>query len=294
MLQCIFWVANVLCVKTYCIFAHIQVNKTTYSNFTIFTTMKKSSFLAFLFIAVTQWAMAAERDFYQIQTYRLSDKAQEVRMDKYLKTAYLPALHRAGIKTVGVFKPIASDTAAGNQIMVLVPLTSPDQLDKLQTTLAADATYQTAGADVLKAPHTNVAFARKQSTVLKAFKDAPRMFAPKFTTKRADQVFELRSYEGATEYLYSQKVKMFNEGGEIALFKKLGFNPVFFAEVLSGNVMPNLMYMISFSNMESHDTHWDAFGKHPDWKKMSSLDEYQNTVSNIIRVMYHPTDYSDL
>lgn len=256
--------------------------------------MKKSIFLTFLFIVLAQLSMATERDFYQIQTYRLSDKAQEVRMDKYLKTAFLPALHRAGIKTVGVFKPVASDTAAGNQIMVLVPLTSPDQLDKLQTTLAADATYQSAGADVLTAPYNNVAFARKESVVLKAFKDAPRLFTPKFTTKRSDQVFELRSYEGATEYLYRQKVKMFNEGGEIALFKKLDFNPVFFAEVISGNLMPNLMYMISFENMESHDTHWSAFGNHPDWKKMSALDEYQNTVSRIVRVLYYPTEYSDI
>ena len=256
--------------------------------------MKKWAFLASLFMAMTQLAMAAERDFYQIQTYRLSDKAQEVRMDKYLKTAYLPALHRAGIKTVGVFKPVASDTAAGNQIMVFVPLTSLDQLDKLQVTLAADAAYQKAGADVLKAPYNNVAFARKESVVLKAFKDAPRLFTPKFTTKRSEQVFELRSYEGATEYLYSQKVKMFNEGGEIALFKKLDFNPVFFSEVVSGNLMPNLMYMISFDNMESHDTHWTAFGNHPEWKKMSSLDEYQNTVSRIVRILFYPTDYSDI
>jgi len=256
--------------------------------------MKKWAFLVSLFIAMTQLAMAAKRDFYQIQTYRLSDKAQEVRMDKYLKTVYLPALHRAGIKTVGVFKPVASDTAAGNQIMVFIPLTSPNQLDKLQVTLAADAAYQTAGADVLKAPYNGVAFARKESVVLKAFKDAPRLFTPKFTTKRSEQVFELRSYEGATEYLYRQKVKMFNEGGEIALFKKLDFNAVFFSEVISGDLMPNLMYMISFDNMESHDTHWSAFSNHPEWKKMSSLDEYQNTVSRIVRVLYYPTDYSDI
>lgn len=256
--------------------------------------MKKSIFLTFLFIVLAQLSMAAERDFYQIQMYRLSDKAQEVRMDKYLKIAYLPALHRAGIKTVGVFKPVASDTAAGNQIMVLVPLTSPDQLDKLQTTLAADAAYQSAGADVLKAPYNDPAFKRKESIILKSFKYAPKLSTPKFTTKRSDQVFELRSYEGATEHLFRQKVKMFNEGGEIALFKKLDFNPVFFTEVISGNLMPNLMYMISFENMESHDTHWSAFGNHPDWKKMSALDEYQNTVSRIVRVLYYPTDYSDI
>ena len=87
---------------------------------------------------------------------------------------------------------------------------------------------------------------------------------------------------------------MFNEGGECALFEKLGFNAIFFGEVISGADMPNLMYMTSFENMESNQEHWKAFREHPDWKELSGKEEYKNTVSHIDKWLCHPTDYSDI
>jgi len=248
--------------------------------------------LVLLFAAV-QFVNAAGHDFYQIQVFRLNSKAQETRTDNFLKMAYLPALHRAGIKTAGVFKPIASDTISGNQIIVWLPLTSPDQLDKLQSTLAKDAVYQTAGADFLNAPFDNVPFQRKESILLKAFPEAPAFFIPKHKTKPSDRIYELRSYEGPTENLFRQKVKMFNQGGEIKIFKSLDFNAVFYAEVISGSTMPNLMYLTTFADMAAHDAHWDAFRNHPDWKKLSALSEYQHTVSKSVKMLLYPTDYSD-
>ena len=86
---------------------------------------------------------------------------------------------------------------------------------------------------------------------------------------------------------------MFNEEGEAKLFKELGFNALFFAEVISGNTMPNLMYLTTFADMASHDEHWKNFGAHPKWKKMAALDEYKNTVSHSVITLLHPTDYSD-
>lgn len=255
--------------------------------------MTRLTLAAILVFALTQFVSAATRDFYQIQVYLLSSKAQEERMDNYLKTAYLPALHRAGIKTVGVFKPIASDTTSGKKIIVWLPLTSLDQVDKLQNTLAKDAAYQKAGADVLNAPFDNVAFKRKESILLKAFPDAPNYVIPGHKTKPSEKIYELRSYEGPTENLFRQKVKMFNEGGEIKLFKSLEFNAVFYAEVISGSSMPNLMYLTTFADMTAHDAHWKAFGSHPEWKRISALDEYKHTVSNSVKILLNPTDYSD-
>ena len=255
--------------------------------------MKHLTIAAILLFAFNQFVTAAGRDFYQIQVYRLNGKSQEQRVDNYLKTAYLPALHRAGIKYVGVFKPIASDTASKNMVIVWLPLTSPDQLDKLQNTLEKDITYQTTGEDFLNAPFDNVPFQRKESILLKAFPDAPTFFIPKFKTPHSKRIYELRSYEGPTENLYRQKVKMFNEGGEIKIFKSLDFNGVFFAGVISGSTMPNLMYLTTFADMAAHDAHWDAFKNHPDWKKLSGLEEYKHTVSKAIKILLSPTDYSD-
>ena len=89
---------------------------------------------------------------------------------------------------------------------------------------------------------------------------------------------------------------MFNEGGEIGLFKQLGFNAVFYGKVISGSRMPNLMYMTAFENMAAHDEHWKAFSNDPLWKKISAMPEYENkvSVSRNDRILMHATDYSDI
>ena len=62
---------------------------------------------------------------------------------------------------------------------------------------------------------------------------------------------------------------MFNEGGEIGIFEKIGANAVFYAQVLLGSQKPRLMYMTTYSDMKSHDEHWAAFRNHPEWKTLS-------------------------
>jgi hypothetical protein len=107
-------------------------------------------------------------------------------------------------------------------------------------------------------------------------------------------VYELRSYEGHTEKIYQNKVKMFNDGDEVGLFKRLGFNAVFYGEVLSGSRMPNLMYMTTFESKEERDAHWKAFSADPQWKTLSAMPEYQKNVSKNVQIFLRPTQYSDL
>ena len=65
---------------------------------------------------------------------------------------------------------------------------------------------------------------------------------------------------------------MFNEGGEIDLFKRLDFQAVFYADVLSGSRMPNLVYMVVFENAATREEHWKAFGiKSRNGKKFQSI-----------------------
>lgn len=247
----------------------------------------------FIVCSTSLAAISASRDYYQIQVYRLSGKAQQEKMENFLKNAYLPALHRAGIPKIGVFKPLESDTTTTKLLYVWIPFASLEHFSKIQDVLLADKEYQTKGMDVLGAPFDQKPFIRKESILLKAFPDAPNFFVPSFKTSPAERVYELRSYEGPTENLFRQKVKMFNEGGEIKLFKKLDFNAVFYAEVVSGSTMPNLMYLTTFADMPTHDERWATFRAHPEWKALSALPEYQNTVSKSVKLLLHPTDYSD-
>jgi len=235
------------------------------------------------------------RDYYQIKVYNLKDKAQETAVDNYLKDAYLPALHKAGIKKVGVFKPIETDTANfGKKIFVFIPLKELAQIEKIEESMAKDKDYQAKGAAYINAPFDNPPYVRMESILLKAFSAQPDFFAPKFSTPKSEHIFELRSYQSATEKIYRKKVEMFNEGGETKIFEKIGANAIFYGEVLSGSEMPNLMYMTSYENMKSNENCWKAFREHPDWKKLSGMEEYKNTVSKINKYMLYPAEYSDI
>lgn len=234
------------------------------------------------------------RDYYQIKTYQIDSGDQESRLDAYLEKAYLPALHRAGIESVGVFKPIEGENEDLKIIMVFIPLRSLQEFGELDGILAGDETYQTDGKDYIEASHDNPPYARIESILLKSFSAMPQFAIPELSSPTSQRVYELRSYEGATEQLYERKVEMFNEAGEVALFKELEFNPVFFGEVISSAHMPHLMYMTTFSDTLSQQECWNAFRVHPDWLEMKELERYQNTVSHITRYLMYPTDYSDI
>ncbi len=249
--------------------------------------------IAFFVTFLANSGMAKSRDYYQIQVYRLTGKIQEEKVDNFLKNAYLPALHRAGIKSIGVFKPIETDTTSGKRVYVWVPFTSLDHFAKIQDILIKDTEFQKSGIDFLGAPFDQVPFARKESILLRAFPDAPNFVLPKFQTAPSARIYELRSYEGPTENLFRKKVQMFNEGGEMKIFTSLDFNAVFYSEVVSGSTMPNLMYLTTFADMDARKAHWDAFKNHPDWKRLSGMAEYKNTVSKSVILFLHPTDYSD-
>ena len=238
-------------------------------------------------------AAPAKQMYYEIKIYRVKNSAQAERIDSYLKDAYLPALHRAGITSVGVFKPVESDTAFGKIIYVFIPYKTVAQYLKLPALLEKNKEYQKSSREFLDAPYNDPPFARYESILLKAFMNMPVFMPPAYTNPAGERIYELRSYESATEAKAAKKIEMFNRGGEIALFQKLGFNPVYFAEVLMGSHKPNLMYMTTFRDMKTHDEKWVLFRNDPEWAKMSGLEEYKNTVSKANVYLLHPTSYSD-
>jgi len=250
-----------------------------------------------LFFASTFYLSAQssgkKREYYQLITYQFSSSAQEQSIDGYLEKALLPALHRKSIKQVGVFKPIANDTSVRKIIYVLIPSSKMENLVALSTQLLKDKDYLQAGKEYLDALNTNPPYQRMESTLMYAFVMAPKMILPKLTGPKSDRVYELRSYESPTEKYYRNKVKMFNEGGEVALFDRLQFNAIFYAEVISGSRMPNLIYMTSFENMDERNKHWKSFGDDPEWKKLVSMEEYKNNVSKAEIILTRAAVYSD-
>lgn len=231
--------------------------------------------------------------YYELKIYRLADAADESRVENFLQNAFIPAMHRNGVKTVGVFKPVKEDTVNSKRIYVLIPYKSLSEFEKVNASIQKDPQYQAAGGDYINSSHTDPPYTRIETIILKSFRFMPAPAVPNLKGTKTERVYELRSYEGATEKLYQSKVHMFNEGGEITLFNRLNFNAVFYGEVLSGSNMPNLMYMTSFENKADRDAHWKAFGEAPEWKAMVKLPQYQNTVSKNTQYLLNPTSYSD-
>jgi hypothetical protein len=236
---------------------------------------------------------AGKRDYYEIKLYRINTNDQVKQVNQFLKDDYIPALHRAGIGKIGVFHPVGNDTAAEKKIYVFIPLRSLKDVDLVANITATDSKLKQTNA-YLDIPFNASPYKRVETIVLKAFEGMPSFQAPALTGNKADRIYELRSYESATSRLYRQKVKMFNEGGEIALFKRLEFNAVFYAEVLAGSHMPNLMYMTSFNNWAERNEHWKKFSEDPEWLKLKVVPEYLNTVSKNEQEYLHPAEFSEL
>lgn len=230
--------------------------------------------------------------YFELKVYHFSNAGQEATIDSFLQYHYLPFLHASKLNNIGVFKAISNDTAADKKIYVFIPFNSLKEVENfsnesITVTLSGDAGY-------VNAAYNKPAYNRFETILLKAFPLMPAMAASKLTGPKSDRVYELRSYEGPSEKFFRNKVKMFNEGGEISLFARLGFNGVFYSEVVFGSRMPNLMYMTSFENMQSREEHWKAFTNDPEWKRLSALPEYQHNVSHSDITFLRPTEFSDL
>jgi hypothetical protein len=265
--------------------------------------MKKILYLFLLFLFVKcgsskhmtagQNKAPAARSYYTLQVYHLSTPDQLNLVETFLKTAYLPALHRHGIATVGVFKPADNDTATDKKVIVFTPFKTLQQFQQTTRQLQIDVSLEQAVPAYVNAPYNSPPYSRCETMLVHAFDQMPAMEVPRLSGPRASRIYELRSYEGPTEKFYRNKVQMFNEGGEVTLFKRLNFNAVFYGSVLAGARMPNLVYMTTFENMADRDAHWKTFSDDPEWKTLSAKPEYQNNVSKGDTYLLTPTEYSD-
>lgn len=230
--------------------------------------------------------------YYELKIYHLKNKLQEKNLDVFLQSAYLPAMHRAGIPTIGIFKPIEPDTS-NRRVYVFIPFKSLNEFASTEQSLQQDKTYLENGKEYINASYQTPPYDRMESILLHAFSGMPSPRVPALVSEKSKRVYELRSYESATEKYFVNKVEMFNEGQEIEIFERLGFNAIFYGEVLSGSRMPNLMYMTSFNDRGDREEHWKQFREDPEWIKLSSIPKYQKNVSKADIILLYPADYSD-
>ncbi|MDQ1089285.1 NIPSNAP family protein [Siphonobacter sp. SORGH_AS_1065] len=221
--------------------------------------------------------------YFELRVYELKGNAQE----NYLKSALVPALNRQGIKNVGVFRELGKGEPP--LLYVLIPYPSINAFAEVNSRLSQDSEYQKASESYRNLLPDRASYARYKSSFMQAFSGFPQLAVP----KNESRIFELRTYEGFSQDAVRRKIAMFNDA-EIQVFNKVGLTPVFFGEVKIGDSLPCLTYLLTFPSMEVRDANWKKFGNDADWKRISGLPEYANTVSRIQRVFLEPVAFSQI
>jgi len=227
-----------------------------------------------------------EREYFELRRYRTLNRAKTGLLGDFLRDVGIAAMNRIGIQPIGVFNVMYGPSQS--TLYVLLVHKSLESVVQASARLLADAEF--AKADLVNAPLTEPGYVRYESSLMVAFKDMPRLQVP----QKKSQIFELRTYESHSIKAAKKKIEMFNEGGEIAIFRKTGLQVVFFGETLIGSDLPNLTYMLAFDDLAHRDKQWEVFNSDPDWKKLRADPAYKDTVSNVTDIILRPSSYSQI
>ena len=235
------------------------------------------------------------QEYYELRAYRIANTEKQAIIKDYFAKALVPALNRMGIDRVGVFGVMKKKDSDAEDLTLwaLIPYKTLDLMTALNGKLAADTAYQSAAKAFLVGSKQDPMYTRIESWLMKAFEGIPVIELPAETKAGKDRIFEMRVYESHNEDAARRKVHMFNNG-EMQVMRDTKLAPVFFGEMLIGGNVPNLTYMLSAPDMESHKAHWKAFGAHPEWNRMKVMKMYKGTVSKIYNYFLKPLKCSQI
>ncbi|MCX7817723.1 MAG: NIPSNAP family protein [Kiritimatiellae bacterium] len=243
-------------------------------------------------------APAEERQPVELRTYFFASRDRRERFAAFAAEALAPALRRLRCEPVGLFHAaatdnphLASDTNLELRLYVVIPHPDAQSVMNLDERLAADPTYLAAETNALATPMRDPLYLRRDTQLLRSFRMCPRVRVP---AKGPDRIVQLRIYESHNEDRARWKVHMFDDGGEIAIFDRVGLRPVLFGASVAGVRLPSLIYLLAFENRQQLETAWAAFRADPAWLKLKDDPRYTDTVSQIVNLILRPLPGSDI
>ena len=177
---------------------------------------------------------------------------------------------------------------------VLIPHPTPDSFATLPAKLEGDADYRQAAGAFLGLPPTDPPYDRLDVKLMRAFPSMPKLELPAATAAKQPRIFELRTYRSHGEPAGRKKVEMFDTAGEIAIFRRVGLTPVFFASDLTGEGLPSLTYLLTYPDMAAREKAWATFRADPEWVKLRTTPGFTDAeiVTGIDNQILAPTEYS--
>ncbi len=226
------------------------------------------------------------REYYLLRKYQIT-RAQASGCDRFLEMAMLPALTRLGYRDVGVFGlEYGPETPAD---YLLLRHTDLNKLLRVEQELLADAEFARAATAFRTASAASPSFQRVEETLLYAFEGHPVLTVP----PSGKRILQLRTYESPSVADHLRKVQMFHSG-EFEIFAACGMRAVFYSQVLIGQRMPALTYMLRFDSLADLEARWNQFRVNPEWKKLQADPRFsgEDLVSNITNLLLSPKPFS--
>jgi hypothetical protein len=242
--------------------------------------------------AVPAFSQENERTYYELIRYEVLYRSKLAQLEEYWQKAAIPAFNRLGIEQIGVFR--SKYGTHGLDLYVLIPHKNLASFATMWDKIAVDQTYQEAGKEFINTGMNDPLYYRFETSLLHAFSNMPKPEIPSHIKDKSSRIFEIRIYESHNRHKGKLKIEMFNEGGEIALFREKGLHPIIFAETLAGPKMPNLVYMLGFKNIEERDKNWNTFVSSDGWKNMKDNPRYADTVSSVTDIILRPSSCSQM
>lgn len=226
------------------------------------------------------------KDFYELKVFQLSRGNGINQLKEYYQKAVIPLLNSRDAK-VGVFKEYSQEDPP--RLYILHAFKSPSDYFATMQDMKNKTSFIETAKDYINTSADKPVFERYETFMAEAFDAIPQIKMP----AKNRGLFEFRIYESFNEDAGHRKVKMFNDE-ELPLFEKVGLHPVFFGQLLAGQYMPALAYMLWFKDMDERNANWDVFRKSDEWNTMKVKTEYANTVSKVRKKFLLPVDFSQI
>ncbi|MGV3660780.1 MAG: NIPSNAP family protein [Prosthecobacter sp.] len=253
------------------------------------STVAASGIVGTCVLPTAEAAENGSREYVEIRRFTLKSAEKQAVLEAYLKDTAIPALNRLGVSKVGVFLPEKPEAGAAPVVYVVLRHASLESFGK-STDLLADGAVQQAGAAYLGVAADAPVYERVESWLTKGIEGMPGVALP-----AKSGLYQLRIYESHSEKAAKKKIEMFNIG-ELAIFKRCGLNAVFFGETIVGPLMPNLTYMLAFSDTAAKDQAWNTFRADPEWARLKTTPGFtdKEIVSRITNILLVPAACSQI
>lgn len=240
-------------------------------------------------LAARPASAAGTNAIFEMRYFHMRSGNQLQRTTDYLEKYVAPASKRLGIGPCGFFSALIAEQSPF--ILCLTSYPSYQAAGEAADRMMSDKEFQKGFEEYNSM--SDLSYIRMESALLRAFDGWPSLTVP--PARKNARIFEIRTYESNNAKAAQTKIRMFNEA-ESGIFKRLGFEPVFFGETVVGRNLPNLTYMVSFADLADREQKFKAFSADSEWQKLRARPEYPDAlvVSNISNAIVRPLAFSQI